>query len=110
MKFRMDQQGLGPRDLVPMIGQLNRVYEVLARRRPLTLAMVWRLHLQLGNPAASLIRPSALALIEGEALRLPRSVANLQSQLGVRVADFGLNALHTATSVSMYGPPIKSTQ
>jgi HTH-type transcriptional regulator / antitoxin HigA len=60
VKFRMEQQGLGPRDLVPMIGQLNRVYEVLARRRPLTLAMVWRLHEQLGIPAASLIRPSAL--------------------------------------------------
>jgi HTH-type transcriptional regulator / antitoxin HigA len=61
VKFRMEQQGLVPRDLVPMIGQLNRVYEVLARRRPLTLAMVWRLHEQLGIPAASLIRPSVLA-------------------------------------------------
>jgi HTH-type transcriptional regulator / antitoxin HigA len=61
VKFRMEQQGLGPRDLVPMIGQLNRVYEVLARRRPLTLAMVWRLHVQLGIPAASLIQPSTLA-------------------------------------------------
>jgi HTH-type transcriptional regulator / antitoxin HigA len=33
IKFRMDQQGLAPRDLEPMIGRLNRVYEVLARRR-----------------------------------------------------------------------------
>ena len=57
IKFRMDQQGLTPRDLEPMIGRLNRVYEVLARRRPLTMAMVWRLHTQLGIPAASLIRP-----------------------------------------------------
>jgi HTH-type transcriptional regulator / antitoxin HigA len=58
IKFRMDQQGLTPRDLEPMIGRLNRVYEVLARRRPLTMPMVWRLHTQLGIPAASLIRPS----------------------------------------------------
>ena len=30
IKFRMEQQGLTPRDLEPMIGRLNRVYEVLA--------------------------------------------------------------------------------
>src|SRR6266853_6893285 len=30
IKFRMDQSGLGPKDLVPMIGQLNRVYEELS--------------------------------------------------------------------------------
>lgn len=29
IKFRMDQQGLKPKDLEPMIGQRNRVYEVL---------------------------------------------------------------------------------
>lgn len=57
IKFRMDQQGLAPRDLEPMIGRLNRVYEVLARRRPLTMSMVWKLHKHLGIPAESLIRP-----------------------------------------------------
>ena len=57
IKFRMDQQGVTPRDLEPMIGRLNRVYEVLARRRPLTMPMVWRLHTQLGIPPESLIRP-----------------------------------------------------
>ena len=56
IKFRMDQQGLKPKDLEPMIGQRNRVYEVLNRKRPLTLAMVWRLHTALGIPAESLIR------------------------------------------------------
>ncbi len=61
IKFRMEQQGLAPRDLEPMIGRLNRVYEVLAGRRPLTMAMVWRLHTQLGIPAESLIRPPKLA-------------------------------------------------
>jgi HTH-type transcriptional regulator / antitoxin HigA len=57
IKFRMDQSGLGPKDLVPMIGQLNRVYEVLARKRPLTLQMIRRLHRDLGIPAESLIKP-----------------------------------------------------
>lgn len=61
IKFRMDQQGLSPRDLEPMIGRSNRVYEVLNRRRPLTLAMIRRLHAGLGIPAESLIRESAPA-------------------------------------------------
>ena len=55
IKFSMDQQGLSPKDLQPMIGRLNRVYEVLAGKRPLTMAMVRRLHAQLGIPAESLI-------------------------------------------------------
>ena len=33
--FRMEQQGLKPKDLEPMIGQRNRVYEVLNRKRKL---------------------------------------------------------------------------
>ena len=61
IKFRMEQQGLSPRDLEPMIGRSNRVYEVLNRRRPLTLAMIRRLHAGLGIPAESLIRESAPA-------------------------------------------------
>lgn len=61
IKFRMDQQGLMPRDLEPMIGRLNRVCEVLSRKRPLTMAMAWRLHTQLGIPAASLLRPPGSA-------------------------------------------------
>jgi HTH-type transcriptional regulator / antitoxin HigA len=57
--FRMEQQGLSPKDLEPMIGKRNRVYEVLNRKRPLTLAMIWRLHTTLGIPAESLIRRPA---------------------------------------------------
>jgi HTH-type transcriptional regulator / antitoxin HigA len=56
IKFRMEQSGLSAKDLVPMIGQLNRVYEVLNRKRPLTLKMIWRLHHELGIPAESLIK------------------------------------------------------
>jgi len=59
IKFRMDQQGLQPKDLEPMIGQRNRVYEILNRKRPLTLPMIWRLHTGLGIPAESLIRQPA---------------------------------------------------
>ena len=55
IKFRMEQKGLSAKDLQPMIGRLNRVYEVLAGSRPLTMNMVRRLHLDLGIPAESLI-------------------------------------------------------
>ena len=58
IKFRMEQKGMTAKDLVPMIGRINRVYEVLSRRRPLTLAMIHRLHRQLGIPAESLIKQS----------------------------------------------------
>jgi HTH-type transcriptional regulator/antitoxin HigA len=56
IRFRMEQKGMTPKDLVPMIGRINRVYEVLSRRRPLTLAMIQRLHSELGIPAESLIK------------------------------------------------------
>ena len=55
IKFRMEQQGLSVKDLEPIIGQSNRVYEVLNRKRPLTLAMIRRLHSNLGIPAEVLI-------------------------------------------------------
>jgi HTH-type transcriptional regulator/antitoxin HigA len=46
--------------LVPAIGRLNRVYEILARKRPLTINIIWRLHEKFGIPAESLIRPTKL--------------------------------------------------
>lgn len=55
IRYHMDQSGLAPRDLIPYIGSRNRVHEVLNRRRPLTLKMIWRLHRGLGIPAESLI-------------------------------------------------------
>lgn len=56
IKFRMEQQGLTPKDLEPLIGRSNRVYEVLNRRRGLTLAMIQKLHAGLGIPAESLLK------------------------------------------------------
>ena len=56
IKFQMDQKGLTPKDLEPMIGRLNRVYEILNHKRPLTLKMIWKLHRGLDIPEESLIR------------------------------------------------------
>ncbi|MFC5473465.1 helix-turn-helix domain-containing protein [Paraherbaspirillum soli] len=61
IKFRMEQAGLTPKDLEPMIGRLNRVYEILSYKRPLTLPMIRRLHHGLGIPAESLIAEPAQA-------------------------------------------------
>jgi len=55
IKFVMEQRGLAVKDLEPMIGRRNRVYEVLNRKRGLTLSMVRKLHSGLGIPAESLI-------------------------------------------------------
>jgi len=63
IKFRMDQAGLTAKDLVPAIGQLSRVYEVLARRRTLSLRMIQNLHDQFGIPYESLIERSHSASI-----------------------------------------------
>lgn len=58
IKFVMEQRGLTVKDLEPMIGRANRVYEVLSYKRPLTLKMIWRLHRELGIPAECLIKQS----------------------------------------------------
>jgi len=60
IKFEMDQRGLTVKDLEPMIGRSNRVYEVLSYKRPLTLQMIQRLHSRLGIPAESLIKPTVM--------------------------------------------------
>jgi len=59
IKFRMEQQGLSVEDLVPVIGRKNRVYEVLARKRPLTLRMIEGLHERFSIPAESLLKHSS---------------------------------------------------
>jgi HTH-type transcriptional regulator / antitoxin HigA len=53
VKFAMEQ--LTAKVLIPMIGRLNRVYEVLNGTRPLSLAMIRRLHRDLRIPAELLI-------------------------------------------------------
>jgi HTH-type transcriptional regulator / antitoxin HigA len=55
IRFRMEQQGLNRGDLVPFIGPLNRVSEVLSGKRRLSLEMMRRLHRGLGIPAEVLL-------------------------------------------------------
>jgi HTH-type transcriptional regulator/antitoxin HigA len=56
IKFRMDQQGLRQRDLIPFIGSKSKVSEVLAGKRSLTVPMIRALHEGLGIPAEVLLQ------------------------------------------------------
>ncbi|MCE7985527.1 MAG: transcriptional regulator [Caldilinea sp. CFX5] len=56
IEFIMDQQGLTRKDLEPYIGPRQRVWEIMERRRRLTLPMIRRLEVGLKIPAELLIR------------------------------------------------------
>ena len=58
IKFRMEQAGLRPRDLVPIIGSRAKVSEVLSGKRAITMPMARALHKHLGIPADVLLRES----------------------------------------------------
>jgi HTH-type transcriptional regulator / antitoxin HigA len=61
IRFRMEQAGLTPRDLIPFLGSRAKVSEVLSGKRSLTLQMMRALHEHLGIPAEVLLRqPGAL--------------------------------------------------
>ena len=59
IKYMMEQRNLTAKDLVAYIGKPNRVYEILNHKRPLTMAMAWKLHKGLGIPAECLIKQAA---------------------------------------------------
>lgn len=56
IRFRMEQQNLSPRDLIPYIGSRSKVSEVLSGKRSLTLSMIRALHFSLGIPAKVLLQ------------------------------------------------------
>ncbi len=55
IRFRMEQQGLKPTDLVPFLGSRSKVSEVLSGRRNLSLKMIRALVRGLGIPAEVLL-------------------------------------------------------
>ncbi len=55
IKFRMEQQGLTRKDLLPIFGTSARISEILSGKRSLTLDMVKKLHFDLGIPLDSLV-------------------------------------------------------
>src|SRR6266705_815971 len=80
VRFRMEQAGLSPRDLIPFMGSRAKVSEVLSGKRPLTMNMARALHANLGIPADVLLQqpggelPSALEGIEWQRFPLAAMV------------------------------------
>ena len=64
IKFRMEQQKLTQRDLIPFIGSRSKVSEVLSGKRTLTLSMIRSLHSNLGIPAKVLLQERDLSVLE----------------------------------------------
>ena len=56
IKFRMEQAELTRKDLIPYIGSLSKVSEVLNRKRTLSLKMIRSLHSGLDIPAEVLLQ------------------------------------------------------
>jgi len=61
IKFRMEQQGLEDKDLVPFLGQRSRVTEILNRQRRLSISMIRKLHEGLRIPLDILVKEYQLA-------------------------------------------------
>lgn len=64
IEFRMDQAGLTQADLVPYIGSMSKVSEVLSGKRDLTMSMARALHKHLGIPADVLLQERAVSFDE----------------------------------------------
>jgi HTH-type transcriptional regulator/antitoxin HigA len=71
----MELRGYTQADLARLIGSRARASEVLARRRHLTLPMIWKLTREWNIPAESLIQPYDLA---GRRIRSSSRVARPQ--------------------------------
>jgi HTH-type transcriptional regulator/antitoxin HigA len=58
IRFRMEQGGLMPRDLIPFVGSRAKVSELLSGKRQLTMQAARALHAGLGIPADALLQHS----------------------------------------------------
>ena len=72
IQFRMEQQGLSPRDLVPYIGSRSKVSEVLAGKRRLSLRMIRALREGLDIPADVLLQDATSEIIEEQEIDCER--------------------------------------
>lgn len=75
INFRMAEQGLKQKDLIPYIGSKSKVSEVLSGKRPLTIQMIKALHKGLDIPAEVLLqelqKPEVINLSEIEWVKFP---------------------------------------
>jgi HTH-type transcriptional regulator/antitoxin HigA len=57
IRYGMEMGGYTQSDLGRLLGSRQRASDILARKRPLTMGMAWRLHREWGIPAEALIAP-----------------------------------------------------
>ena len=69
IKFRMEQQGLKSKDLIPYIGSKSKVSEVLSGKRALSLNMIRKLNEGLGIPAEVLIKETGKTLPDSSIMK-----------------------------------------
>lgn len=55
----MERRALKPADLGNLLGSRSRASEMLNRKRPLTMAQAWKLHVEWDFPAEFLLRPTS---------------------------------------------------
>jgi HTH-type transcriptional regulator / antitoxin HigA len=77
LRFRMEQGGLKPKDLIPYIGSKSKVSEVLSGRRSLSLTMIRKL-------VAGLHFPPEVALAEAKAKTARRGRRRAAQPTGAR--------------------------
>jgi HTH-type transcriptional regulator/antitoxin HigA len=57
IRYRMETGGYTQGDLGRLLGSRQRASDILAKKRPLTMRMAWKLHREWGIPAEVLIAP-----------------------------------------------------
>lgn len=86
IKFRMEQQGLKAKDLIPYIGSASKVSEVLAAKRALSLSMIRNLVKGLGIPADVLLQEPGATRTSDKKHRQPIAAGNPRRSLRLRTA------------------------
>lgn len=80
IEFRLEQSGKTYKDLIGIIGQRTRVYEVMRGARPLSLRMIRKLYERLQVPADVLIQPAKRRPQRSATSRASSSRASRQSR------------------------------
>ena len=57
IRYHMETSGCTQADLGRLLGSRQRASDILARKRPLTMGMAWKLQREWGIPAEALIAP-----------------------------------------------------
>lgn len=106
IKFRMEEQGLQQRNLIPYIGSKSKVSEILSGKRSLTLPMVRALSAGLGISADILIQDPIID--QAESFNIEWEKFPLKEMIKRRWIDATLEDLkdHTADLLASYFAPL----